>query len=48
MNGVLRVELFDTTGKDDILINEVLVREGFAERCDETFQSKVSARRERG
>ena len=37
----VRVELFDTNGEDDVLINEVLVVEGLAERCQEPYESKV-------
>ena len=42
VNGVLRVALYDTTGQDDILINRVLVEEGFAIKTPEPHQSKVS------
>ena len=38
----LRVELFDTNPKHDVLINEVLVQEGYAIKCDEPYASRVS------
>lgn len=40
----VRVELFDTNGVDDVLINEVLVDEGLAEQCEEPYESRVGRR----
>ena len=42
VNSVLRVELWNTNTELDILINRVLVDEGYAVKCDEHYQSKVS------
>lgn len=42
VKGTLRVEVYDTTGASDILVNEVLVKEGYAVRCEEPYQSRVS------
>lgn len=42
MNKALRVELYDTTEKEDVLVNEVLTDEGFAVKCDEPYQSMVN------
>ena len=41
MNDILRVDLYDTNTEYDILINEVLIDEGFAVKCEEPYQSKV-------
>ena len=41
VNNVLRVELWNTNTEIDILINKVLVDEGYAVRCEEPYQSKV-------
>ena len=43
MNGVLRVLLYDTTRPDnkDILLNKVLVDEGYATKCEENHISRV-------
>jgi len=38
---VLRVRLWDTSTEKDIFINKLLVDEGYAERMEEPFQSKV-------
>jgi len=38
---VLRVRLWDTSTEKDIFINKLLVGEGYAERMEEPFQSKV-------
>ena len=39
---ILRVDLYDTNIEFDILINEVLIDEGFAVKCEEPYQSKVT------
>ena len=39
---MLRVELYDTHTEEDILINEVLVQEHHAMKCEEPYQSRVS------
>ena len=41
VNNILRVDLYDTNTEYDILINEVLIDEGFAVKCEEPYQSKV-------
>ena len=41
MNNILRVELWDTNTEQDILMNKVLIDEGFAVHCEEHYQSKV-------
>ena len=38
---MLRVRLWDTIGDKDIFINKLLVEEGYAERMEEPYQSKV-------
>ena len=44
MNNILRVDLYDTNTECDILINDVLIDEGFAVKCEEPYQSKVTLR----
>ena len=41
---MLRVDLYDTNTEYDILVNEVLIEEGFAVKCEEPYQSKVTLR----
>lgn len=41
MDGVLRVELYDTNSEHDVLVNEVLVQEGYAVKCEEPYLSRV-------
>ena len=42
VNNILRVDLYDTNTECDILINDVLIDEGFAVKCEEPYQSKVT------
>ena len=42
MNDILRVDPYDTNTEYDILINEVLIDKGFAVKCEEPYQSKVT------
>ena len=42
MEGVLRVELFDTNMATDLMINELMIQEGHAVKCEEPYQSRVS------
>ena len=44
VNNILRVDLYDTNTECDILINDVLIDEGFAVKCEEPYQSKVTLR----
>ena len=44
MNNILRVDLYDTNTECDILINDVLIDEGYAVKCEEPYQSKVTLR----
>ena len=38
---VIRVRLWDTSSDKDIFINKLLVEEGYAEKMEEPYQSKV-------
>ena len=38
---MIRVRLWDTSTDKDIFINKLLVEEGYAERMEEPYQSKV-------
>ena len=43
MEKALRVELFDTTDQtNNVLINALLVDEGFAVKCEEPYLSRVT------
>ena len=48
VNNILRVDLYDTNTEYDILVNEVLIDEGFAVKCEEPYQSKVTVLSSRG
>ena len=39
----LRVELYDRNRRDDVSINEIMVLEGYATKCEEPYLSKVMA-----
>ena len=41
MNNILRVELSNRNFGFDLLINDLLVEEEFADKCEEQYQSKV-------
>ena len=38
---MLRVEMYDTNSEQDVLVNEVLVQEGHAVKCEEPYLSRV-------
>ena len=42
LKNTLRVELFDTTGENDVLINQSLVAAGYAIKSSEPYASRVS------
>ena len=41
VEGVLRVELWDTNSPKDVLVNKLLVDKGYALKCDEPYMSTV-------
>ena len=41
VNDTLRVELYDRNRSGDVSINEQMVLEGFATKCEEPYLSKV-------
>ena len=41
MTDTLRVELYDPSRSEDVSINEIMVLEGYATKCEEPYLSKV-------
>ena len=41
LRGVLRLDLYDTTTEEDVHINQLLIRAGFAQFVEESSASKV-------